>query len=39
MYNDCHPLTTVAAQMDSLINTALWFIKYSSDDSSSDNSS
>lgn len=28
MYNDCHPLTTVAAQMDSLINTALWFIKY-----------
>ncbi|XP_003247213.1 acylamino-acid-releasing enzyme isoform X2 [Acyrthosiphon pisum] len=33
MYNDCHPLSTVAADMDSSINTALWFKKYTSDDS------
>jgi len=33
MYNDCHPLSTGAADMDSSINTALWFIKYTSDDS------
>ncbi|KAF0709143.1 acylamino-acid-releasing enzyme-like isoform X3, partial [Aphis craccivora] len=31
MYNDCHPLSTVSADMDSSINTALWFEKYSSD--------
>lgn len=30
MYNDCHPLSTVSADMDSSINTALWFKKYSS---------
>ncbi|XP_050543366.1 acylamino-acid-releasing enzyme-like isoform X1 [Daktulosphaira vitifoliae] len=33
MYNDCHPLSSVSADMDSSINTALWFIKYSSDES------
>jgi len=33
MYNDCHPLSTVAADMDSSINTALWFKKFTSDDS------
>jgi acylaminoacyl-peptidase len=33
MYNDCHPLNTDAAYMDSAINTALWFIKYTSEDS------
>lgn len=31
MYNDCHPLSTVAADMDGSINTALWFIEYTSD--------
>lgn len=33
MYNDCHSLSTVAADMDSSINTALWFKKYTSNDS------
>ncbi|XP_022176208.1 acylamino-acid-releasing enzyme-like isoform X1 [Myzus persicae] len=28
MYDDCHPLSTVTADMDSLINAALWFIQY-----------
>ncbi|XP_050434308.1 acylamino-acid-releasing enzyme-like isoform X1 [Adelges cooleyi] len=32
MYNDCHPLSTVSAHMDSSINTALWFIKYTTDE-------
>ncbi|XP_060834032.1 acylamino-acid-releasing enzyme-like isoform X2 [Rhopalosiphum padi] len=32
MYNDCHSLSTVAADMDSLINAALWFIKYLNSD-------
>lgn len=35
MYNDCHPLSTVTADIDSSINSALWFIKYTSDDSES----
>ncbi|XP_025201669.1 acylamino-acid-releasing enzyme-like [Melanaphis sacchari] len=33
MYNDYHPLSTVTADMDSLINAALWFIKYLNIDS------
>ncbi|CAI6373921.1 unnamed protein product [Macrosiphum euphorbiae] len=32
MYDDCHPLYTVAADMDSYINAALWFIKYLNSD-------
>ncbi|VVC32928.1 Peptidase S9, prolyl oligopeptidase, catalytic domain,Alpha/Beta hydrolase fold [Cinara cedri] len=32
MYNDCHPLGSVSADMDSSINTALWFIKYTNED-------
>ncbi|XP_016665011.1 acylamino-acid-releasing enzyme-like [Acyrthosiphon pisum] len=33
MYDDCHSLSTVAAEMDSSINSVLWFKKYTDDDS------